>query len=78
MTQTIDYMNDPRMAELADEPYPVREVHAWRLQVQDEKRGMTDEQITAFYAKGRAETDEFCDKHGIPRLKWAGSVNDVK
>jgi hypothetical protein len=74
MKQTIDYMNDPRMADLADEPYPVREVHAWRLQVQDEKRGMSYAQIKAYYEKSRVETDEFCDTHGIPRLKYVDSV----
>jgi hypothetical protein len=78
MKQTIDYMNDPRMAELADEPYPVREVHAWRLKAQDAKRGMSDEQLTAYYKKSREEIDSFCDKHGIPRLKWADTVTDAK
>ena len=69
----VDYMNDPRMYDLKDEPLPVQEVHAWRLAVQDEKRDMTPEQIKAYYKAARDETNAFCARHGI-HLKYAEST----
>jgi hypothetical protein len=66
----VDYMNDPRMSDLKDEPLPVQEVHAWRLAVQDKKQGMTPEQEKAYYEAARNRTDAFCARHGI-RLKYA-------
>jgi hypothetical protein len=39
MTKTIDdYLNDPN---LANEPQALREVHAIRLKIHDERKGMT-------------------------------------
>jgi len=47
MTKTIDdYLNDP---DLANEPQALREVHAARLMIQDETKGMTAEERTAYY-----------------------------
>jgi hypothetical protein len=47
MTKTLDdYMNDP---DLANEPQALREVHAARLMIQDETKGMTAEERTAYY-----------------------------
>jgi len=69
----VDYMNDPRMSDLKDEPLPVQEVHAWRLAVQDEKQNMTPEQKEAYYKTMREETDAFCARYGI-HLKYAKST----
>jgi hypothetical protein len=45
MTKTLDdYMNDP---ELADEPQALREVHAIRLKIHDERKGMTSAEYNA-------------------------------
>jgi hypothetical protein len=41
-----DYLNDPA---LAGEPRALREVHAMRLKVQDEIRGMTAAEQTAYF-----------------------------
>jgi hypothetical protein len=47
MTKTLDdYLNDP---DLANEPQALREVHAARLMIQDETKGMTAEERTAYY-----------------------------
>jgi hypothetical protein len=47
MTKTIDdYLNDP---DLVNEPAALREVHAARLLIQDETKGMTAEERTAYY-----------------------------
>jgi hypothetical protein len=49
MTKTIDdYLNDP---ELANEPQALREVHAARLMIQDETKGMTATERTTYYHK---------------------------
>ncbi|GHT87120.1 hypothetical protein FACS1894137_13780 [Spirochaetia bacterium] len=71
-------MDDPRMADLANEPLPVREVHAWRLQVQDEKQGMSGSQLEAYYKASRERTQSFCAKHGI-HLNYApiGTRNET-
>jgi hypothetical protein len=65
-----DYLNDPRLDEFKDHPLPAREVYAWRLAVQDEKRGMSPEQAEAYYEEARKETEAFCALRGI-RLKCA-------
>jgi hypothetical protein len=44
-----DYLNDP---SLADEPQSLREVHAARLKVQDETRGMTSEEQRIYFHDG--------------------------
>ena len=47
MKKTLnDYLNDP---DLVDEPSALREVHAARLMIQDETKGMTAEERTAYY-----------------------------
>ena len=46
MKKTLDdYMNDP---DLANEPSALREVHAIRLMIQDETKGMTAVQASQF------------------------------
>jgi hypothetical protein len=45
MTKTLDdYLNDP---ELANEPSALREVHAIRLKIHDERKGMTAAEYNA-------------------------------
>jgi hypothetical protein len=52
MKKTLDdYMNDP---DIINEPSALREVHAIRLMIQDETRGMTAEERTAYYNEGAA------------------------
>jgi len=47
MKKTIDdYLNDP---DLVGEPQALREVHAARLMIQDETKGMTAAERTAYY-----------------------------
>jgi hypothetical protein len=47
MKKTIDdYLNDP---DLANEPSALREVHAARLMIHDETKGMTAAEHTAYY-----------------------------
>jgi len=47
MKKTIDdYLDDP---DLVDEPQALREVHAARLMIQDETKGMTAAERTAYY-----------------------------
>jgi len=43
-----DYMNDP---SVANEPMPLREVHAIRLMIHDEKKDMTPEELDAYHAQ---------------------------
>jgi hypothetical protein len=52
MMKTIDdYLNDPA---LADESSALREVHAIRLKIYDETKGMTSEEHTAYFHDGAA------------------------
>jgi len=52
MKKTIDdYLNDP---DLANEPSALREVHAARLLIQDETKGMTVAERTAYYHESAA------------------------
>ena len=76
MKSIAEYMNDPRMAEIADEPLPVREVHAWRLMVQDDKQGMSEEEREDYYAASMERADAFCAKHGI-HLNYAANPKAV-
>jgi len=69
----IDYLNDPRLDEFKDAPLPLREVRAWRLEIQDEKRGMTLEQRMDYYEEAQKRTDAFCEERGIT-LKYAESA----
>jgi len=71
-----DYMNDPRMSEFKDRPFPACQVRAWRLEEQDKKQGMTPEQRVAYYEASRRETDAFCAERGI-KLKYAESTATV-
>ena len=41
-----DYLNDP---DLTNEPQALREVHAARLMIQDETKGMAAAERTAYY-----------------------------
>jgi len=41
-----DYLNDP---DLANEPSALREVHAIRLMIHDETKGMTAAEHTAYF-----------------------------
>jgi hypothetical protein len=45
MTKTLDdYLNDP---DLANEPEALREVHAIRLKIHDERKGLTTAEYNA-------------------------------
>ena len=46
MNRIEDYMNDP---DIANEPMPLREIHAIRLTIQDETRGMSPAELRAYY-----------------------------
>ena len=47
MTKTLnEYLKDP---DLANEPAVLREIHAIRLMIQDETKGMTISERTAYY-----------------------------
>jgi hypothetical protein len=59
-----DYMNDPA---IADEPLPVREIHAARLMIQDERKGMTTRE---FSQAAEDHTIAIFKKYGLP-LVWA-------
>jgi len=65
-----EYMNDPRMEEYRHLPYPIQEVRAWRLAVQDRTEGMTWEQEEAYYEASRKETDAICAELGF-KIKYA-------
>jgi hypothetical protein len=53
MTRTYeDYYNVP---EIANEPTPLREVHAARLMIYDKTKGMDNRQVTEYY-RNSAET----------------------
>jgi len=54
MKKTLDdYLNDP---DLANEPQSLREVHAARLMIQDETKGMTVAERTTYYHEGAKAT----------------------
>ncbi|MDR0642180.1 MAG: hypothetical protein LBG07_06960 [Treponema sp.] len=59
-----DYMNDPA---IADEPLPVREIHAARLMIQDERKGMT---AGEFSEAAKKDAIAISEKYGLP-LVWA-------
>ena len=63
-------LDDPRLDDMRNAPLPVQEVYAWRLTVQDKKRGMTPEQRKAYYKGVRERTDAFCAERGF-KLKYA-------
>jgi len=47
-----DYMNDP---SIIDEPLALREIHAIRLKIYDETKGMSANEFTAFIHKQATE-----------------------
>jgi hypothetical protein len=59
-----DYLNDPA---IADEPLPVREIHAARLMIQDERKNMTARE---FSQAAEDNTIAIFKKYGLP-LVWA-------
>jgi hypothetical protein len=71
-----NYLDDPRMSELKNEPLPVQEVHAWRLAEQDEKQKITQIQREAHYEAMRERTESFCAEHGI-HLNYAKTAVTV-
>ena len=64
-----DYMNDPRMEEYRHLPYPIQEVRAWRLALQDRTEGMTWDEEKAYYEALRKETDAICAELGF-KIKY--------
>lgn len=53
MTKTIDdYLKDP---DLVDEPYALREVHAIRLKIHDERKKMTAAEYNAIVRQRAAK-----------------------
>jgi hypothetical protein len=59
-----NYMNDPA---IADEPLLVREIHAARLMIQDERKNMTARE---FSQAAEDATITIFKKYGLP-LVWA-------
>ncbi|MCL2112170.1 MAG: hypothetical protein FWH32_08035 [Clostridiales bacterium] len=57
------YMNDP---DIANEPMPLREVHAIRLKIYDETKGMSADERKAYYSDG---LDEICQKFNIKMVQ---------
>ena len=57
-----DYMKLP---ELADEPEALREVHAVRLMIHDEVKGMTTEEKRAYHKNSCKEIDAYFARRGI-------------
>jgi hypothetical protein len=53
------YMNDP---EIANEPLPLREIHAIRLMIRDETKNLTPEERVS---RVSAESQELLRHHGI-------------
>ena len=52
MTRLEQYLNDPA---LADEPLPLREIHAIRLMINDDTKSLSAPEIRAYY---QAELDQ--------------------
>ena len=46
MTRLEQYLNDPA---LADEPLPLREIHAIRLMITDDTKNLSANEIRAYY-----------------------------
>jgi hypothetical protein len=59
MKKYEDYYNDP---DIIDEPAALREVHAIRLKIQDETKGLTPKE-RADRTNGKAR--EILERHGI-------------
>jgi hypothetical protein len=59
MSNLKPYMNDP---DLVNEPSALREVHAIRLKIQDETKGMTPSE---YNARVRERSQALLDSYGI-------------
>ena len=58
MKTVSDYLHDPRILsdqDMAEALEPVREIHAIRLMLQDERNGMTPEEEVAYLNKKAEE-----------------------
>jgi hypothetical protein len=60
-----EYRNDPRIDQT--EPEYLREIHAIRLRLQDEQRGLSCEQVTKTM---RENTIDIFARNNLP-LRWA-------
>jgi len=61
-------MNDPG---IINEPMPLREIHAIRLKIYNETKGMTADERRAYYADG---LDEICQQYNIKIVSSAGRM----
>lgn len=52
MTKLDEYMQAP---SVVNEPMPLREVHAIRLMIYDDIKGMTPEEVSSYYMRGFEE-----------------------
>jgi hypothetical protein len=68
-----NYLNDPRLDDLKNEPLGIREVYAWRLAEQDRIQNMTDEQLDSYYDEVQKEIDAECEELGI-NFKYADTA----
>lgn len=59
MNNLEKYMNDP---DIANEPMPLREIHAIRLKIHDETKGMTPQERTTHTHK---KTAALLERYGI-------------
>jgi hypothetical protein len=70
-----DYLEDPRMADMANEPYPVKEVHVWRLMNQDERESKNPGKQETAYRAACAELNRI----GIPLdVSWQDNKNNFR
>ncbi len=67
MKSLATYMRDP---DIADEPLPLREVHAARLKIQDETKNMTQEERAGNTAK---QAQKIIEQYGL-KVKRPESV----
>jgi hypothetical protein len=63
-----DYMRDP---SVANDPLPLREVHAIRLMIYDETKDMTPSDLTAYYHNNLMEAQR---EYGFKVVKSAKMV----
>jgi hypothetical protein len=63
MRKNLDYyMNDP---DIIDEPMPLREIHAIRLRIHDETKGLTPQEHTEYFREG---AEKFFTQRGIVKI----------
>lgn len=65
MTRLDSYLQDP---EIVGEPLPLREVHAIRLMIHDDTKGMTPAELRDYYQRS---LDEASEKYGFRIVKNA-------